>query len=85
MLTSQVGIVLSNLIYLYSMLLFVYILLSWFPGVRFQEWYRALGMLFEPVLDPFRRIIPPIGGALDISPILLFILLMILQRAVLGL
>ena len=28
-----------------------------------------LGKLVEPYLSPFRRLIPPIGGMLDISPI----------------
>jgi YggT family protein len=39
----------------------------------------AIGQIFarvcEPFLEPFRRIIPPIGGMIDISPWLAFIVL----------
>jgi len=49
--------------------------MSWVPNVR----QTAIGQLFarvcEPYLEPFRRIIPPIGGMIDISPWLAFIVL----------
>jgi YggT family protein len=41
-------------------------------------------MLTDPFLNIFRGIIPPIGGVLDISPILAIILLQILQGFVVG-
>jgi YggT family protein len=37
----------------------------------------------EPVLGPFRRLIPPLGF-LDISPIVVLLLLDLFQRAVAG-
>lgn len=40
--------------------------------------------LVEPVMAPFRRLIPPIGG-LDLSPIALFVLINILKRLLVGL
>ena len=42
----------------------------------------------DPYLNLFRRFLPPIGGggfALDLSPILGIILLIIVQRVVVGL
>ncbi len=40
---------------------------------------RALEGIVNPVLSPFRRILPSLGG-LDLSPILLFILIGGVQR-----
>ena len=60
------GIVVA-LINTYSMIIFVYVLMSWFPfgeGVL-RDIYRALGTICDPYLDLFRRFIPPIGGMVD--------------------
>ncbi|MEW8975517.1 MAG: YggT family protein, partial [Exiguobacterium sp.] len=35
-----------------------------------------------PFLAPFRRIIPPIGGMLDISPIVAFLVLNLAQSGI---
>ncbi|MFC5651663.1 YggT family protein [Paenibacillus solisilvae] len=63
----------TNIIYtlseIYSFLIIGYILLSWLPSVRESFVGELLGKIVEPYLTPFRRIIPPIGGMLDISPI----------------
>ena len=39
-----------------------------------------LDTVTRPILEPFRRIIPPLGG-IDISPIVLFIAIYFVQRA----
>lgn len=60
---------------LYSLLIFVYILTTWFPprGI-FYDIYRALRPIVEPYLEPFRKAIPPIGGV-DFSPIIAMLVL----------
>jgi len=67
--------ILSELLMIYYWVLLIYILMSWVPNVR----QSAIGELFarvcEPYLEPFRRIIPPIGGMINISPWLAFIVL----------
>ncbi len=60
-------ILLATDIYFYMIL--VYVLMSWVPSVRESFVGEFLGKLVEPYLQPFRRIIPPIGGFLDVSPI----------------
>ena len=50
-------------------------LLSWLPNARDSFVGVWLGKLVEPYLTPFRRIIPPIGGMIDISPIVALIAL----------
>lgn len=68
----------------YTIFLFVRIVSSWVPKwnyhplVRFVRWYT------DPYLNVFRRIIPPIGGTLDLSPMLGFFVLNILERVILG-
>ena len=54
---------------IYNFLIIGYILLSWLPSARESFIGVLLGKIVEPYLTPFRRIIPPIGGMLDISPI----------------
>lgn len=46
-----------------------YILLSWVPSARDSAIGRLLAKLVEPYLSVFRRFIPPIGGVIDLSPI----------------
>jgi YggT family protein len=68
----------------YTVLMFVRILLSWLtmfwsPPHALSPAIRVIYDLTEPVLKLFRRYIPPIG-MLDISPIIIFILLQVLRR-----
>jgi YggT family protein len=61
---------------LYRWLLMSRILLSWIPTLNWssQPW-AGIYSVTEPVMSPFRRMIPPIGGMLDVSPIVLFFVL----------
>jgi len=56
----------------------VRVISSWLPISPYSPWVRWSYQLSEPVLAPFRRVIPNLGG-LDISPIVAFILLNILE------
>lgn len=68
-----------NLIFLavdiYTWSIIIYILMSWFPGARESSFGELLGKIVEPYLEPFRRFIPPIGGMIDISPIVAILVL----------
>ena len=68
----------------YFIVLFARIILSWFPiqpGTTMASIASIIYELTEPVLGPVRRIIPSFG-MLDISPIVVFIALQILERAI---
>jgi YggT family protein len=67
----------------YTIVLIIYALLSWLPDLR-GPWTRYLAMLVEPLLNPIRRIIPPVGG-LDIAFIVLFILVIYVVPWLIGL
>jgi len=58
-----------QLVSVYFFMVIAYVLLSWLPNARESFIGEWLGKLVEPYLAPFRRIIPPIGGMIDISPI----------------
>lgn len=67
------------------LVLFITILLSWFPNVKWHlEPFRSLRAFSEIFLGPFRKLIPPIG-MIDISPIAAFFLLSILRNVLVGL
>ncbi len=56
------------------------IILSWIAPGSPSPAVMLLYQLTEPVMAPFRKLLPPIGG-LDLSPILVFILINVIQIA----
>ena len=63
---------------IYFFALLAVIIISWVaPGSNNPALY-LLFQLTEPVMAPFRRMLPPMGG-LDLSPILVFILINVVQ------
>ncbi len=71
----------------YSLIIFVYVLMSWIPNHQFGtvgKVYRVLGTLCDPYLNLFKRFIPPIGGYVDISPIVALLVLQLVSRFVVG-
>jgi YggT family protein len=76
----------------YLVLIIIRVLLSWIPRMPYNRALRAVVTFIEEVTDPylnvFRRFLPPVGGgafAMDLSPILAIILLVIAQQVVVGL
>ena len=73
LLTAVVKLVmLSNNMFFFA--IFVKIILSWVAPHNVNPITSLLTTLSEPVLRPFRRFVPPIGG-LDISPIFAIVIL----------
>ncbi|MBU6145989.1 MAG: YggT family protein [Paenibacillaceae bacterium] len=54
---------------IYFFMIIVYILLSWLPNAQSSAIGQWIAKLVEPYLSIFRRFIPPIGGVIDLSPI----------------
>ncbi len=54
---------------IYFFMIIAYILLSWLPNAQSSAIGQWIGKLVEPYLSVFRRFIPPIGGVIDLSPI----------------
>jgi YggT family protein len=72
----------------YYLILIGRVILSWFPmqpGTAMAGVYDFLRRLTDPVLEPLRRVIPPLGGrgmAIDLSPLVLFFGIFIIQRLI---
>jgi YggT family protein len=56
---------------------------SWFGISPYSKWMRWAFQLTEPMLRPLRRIIPTLG-VIDITPIVAYFLLRLLEGALLG-
>ncbi|KAL9453115.1 hypothetical protein AB3S75_008834 [Citrus x aurantiifolia] len=61
---------------IYSGVLLVRVLLSWFPNIPWERQpLSAIRDLCDPYLNLFRNIIPPVFDTLDVSPLLAFAVL----------
>ena len=84
MIVYKILTVLESTVQIFSVLLLIRVLLTWFPSIDMSNGpLSALCSLTDPYLNIFRGIIPPIGG-FDISSILAFLLLNIIQQALGG-
>ncbi|MBU3059158.1 YggT family protein [Pseudomonas indica] len=63
--------------------LIVSVILSWVAPGSYNPAAQLVNQICEPLLAPFRRILPNLGG-LDISPIFAFIAINLIDRFVLG-
>ena len=82
---TEIFAVLGQTLSIYSFILIIRILLTWFPGIDWSNGIlSALTSITDPYLNIFRGIIPPIGG-FDISSILAFLLLNFFQGQLIGL
>ncbi len=81
--TAVVNLVFLSL-RLFAFAIVIRVILSWISPAGHNPATAIISTLTEPVLGPFRRWIPPIGG-LDISPIFAMILLFALSIVVDGL
>jgi len=79
---ADVAQLISTLLYIETLLILVRVALSWFPGIDpWNPLVRVLRAVVDPVLLPFRRILPTFGG-IDFSPILAIIVLSWLSNLV---
>lgn len=69
----------------YTVMIFIRILASWIPEFQNTAFVRFIAFYVDPYLNLFRKIIPPIGGVLDISPILAFFALQLAEYLILSL
>ncbi len=81
--------IVSYLFQFYSLLILIRVILSWLNLTSYRtsssnSLVRVLYLVTDPVLVPLQRIIPPIGGAIDISPVVALILLQILRYIVVS-
>lgn len=69
----------NSLLSIYFFVLLAYVIMSWIAPYSSQPAAELIKDLAEPICEPARRIIPPLGG-LDFSIILVFVGLNLLQN-----
>lgn len=75
---------LAWLLRIYSFVLLGRAVVSWIPSLDHSHpAVQVLYRITEPVLDPIRRLVPPIGGVMDISMIIAFFAVIILEQLLL--
>jgi YggT family protein len=85
---TAIGTILIYALELYILLIVVRALMSWVPlrsGTAAYRIYSYVYDLTEPYLALFRRVLPPVrmgNAALDLSPIVGFVVLLVLSRIV---
>ena len=76
------------LIQLYLLVIFVRIIMSWFPptpGTTYAQIFEVFDRVTDPVLSPVRAMLPPVrmgGMGLDLSPIVVFLVGTLLLRVI---
>lgn len=69
----------------YTIMIFGRILGSWVPQFAMHPLMRFVAYYTDPYLNLFRRVVPPIGGMLDISPMLALFALNLIESIVMSL
>ncbi len=64
---------------LINLAILIRVIISWVQPDPFNPVVRFIYQITEPILLPFRRLIPPTGG-LDFSPLIAFFVLEFLRR-----
>jgi YggT family protein len=89
---STIADYVRTFIEIYIVLIFIRILMSWFPRIPYYRWLSIFLNFVTEVTDPFlnifRRVIPParIGpAAMDFSPMIAVIVLILLGGVVVNL
>ena len=79
-LVSALATVLDLLLNVYMWIIVARAIISWVSPNPYNPIVNFLYMATEPVLRYARRIIPPIGGSLDLSPILVLVAIVFLRQ-----
>jgi YggT family protein len=76
--------IIATLLHWYVIIIIVRIFCTWIPASpysNFGKFVKILSRITDPVLNPLRRIIPPLrtgGMAIDLSPMILVVVLSVI-------
>ena len=64
-----------------TFVILIRVLISWIPGVnQFHPLVRLIRAIADPILAPFRGLLPTFGGMLDLSPLVAIVVLQVLAQ-----
>jgi len=76
--------VLSRTVSIYTLVLLVRVLLSWFPNLDWSNpLLSSVSAITDPYLNAFRNLIPPLGG-LDLSALVALLVLQLGEQLLTG-
>ena len=76
--------IVSLVFQVYEFLVLVRVLLTWVNINPYHTAVQLLHQITDPILIPIRRLVPPIGGTLDLSPVVALIILEVVQRVLIS-
>lgn len=82
-LIAMLGGVLQLALWAYFWIIVARAVMSWINPDPFNPFVQFLYRVTEPVLQPIRRRLPPMGG-LDLSPMVVLLAISILDRFLIG-
>ncbi len=82
--TASIGLLLNTMLIIYMVAIGIMVVFSWLSmaGMRMPpDLANIINSLINPIMNPIRRIMPPLGG-LDLSPMIAFVLLNVVRIAI---
>lgn len=76
---NKLAILIIQAIEIYSYVMLIWVIGSWFPQLHSSRFYQAIDKIVYPYAKIFRSVIPPIGG-FDFSVIVAFLVLGLVQK-----
>ncbi|MBF0414488.1 MAG: YggT family protein [Magnetococcales bacterium] len=83
-LSGSLAVLIDFILGIYTWLILIRVLLSWVNPDPYNPIVQFLIQATEPVLRPFRRLIPSVAG-LDLSPVAALLAVQLVQRLLVGL
>lgn len=81
---SDISGILNLLFWVLTLAVVARSLLSWFDPTMRYPISQVLVDLTEPIVSPIRKVMPPIGGGIDLSPMIAVILLQVIRSVVIN-
>jgi YggT family protein len=77
-----VWLFLINALRIYSIILFIRVVLTWIPSVDYNNpFVKFLYQVTEPILQPIRQRVPPYRGY-DLSTLIVFVAIIVLTNII---
>jgi YggT family protein len=87
MMLYQVLSIINSILHFYCILIFIWVILSWFKDTKnktLKDIHKVLDTVVGPYVNLFKKFIPPMGG-IDLSPLVALIVLQLAARLIFGL
>jgi len=79
-------LIIVNLIFqIINIAIVVRVVLSWIPHNRMNSLIDIIYQITDPILKPIQNVVPPLGGRIDITPMIAMFLIQIIRPIIIGL